>query len=91
MDDNLSFEYRDSKKYSHIKFSSNGGSMMFQFVGDSDPTGLSLSLDHIIRVYPENNEDGSLRYVTAIYNFTLDGTPLNKIDVPMKETFLLHL
>jgi alpha 1,3-glucosidase len=93
IDDNLSFEYRDSMRYNYVSLVSYGNIIVYSSIDDSDSEGFDLKIEEVITVTPETSHDGSLtgRCLKTSYKYTADGIPLNQIKLKGKETASIKL
>jgi alpha 1,3-glucosidase len=93
LDDNLSFEYRDSMRYNYVSLVSYGNIIVYSSIDDSDSQGFDLKIEEVITVIPETSYDGSLtgRCLKTSYKYTADGIPLNQIKLKGKETASIKL
>jgi hypothetical protein len=59
LDDNLSFEYRDSMRYNYVSLVSYGNIIVYSSIDDSDSQGFDLKIEEVITVIPETSYDGN--------------------------------
>jgi hypothetical protein len=60
IDDNLSFEYRDSLRYNYVSLVSYGNIIVYSSIDDSDSEGFDLNIAEVITVIPETSHDGNI-------------------------------
>jgi alpha 1,3-glucosidase len=93
IDDNLSFEYRDSMRYNYLSLSTDGTTLLSVSIDESNNEGFDLVIAEIITVNPEKSRDGSLtgRSIKTSYTHSADGVPLNQIKLNGKESTSIKL